>query len=175
MSDCAIRPAADSDAGSVWRLHTASIRDVCSSHYKRDEIQSWTDRQSPEKYLPFIATELFLIAELRPHASDREVVVGFAHLGNKTIQGDGRSEMEVKALYVDPDWTGKGIGKKLYNRLELHAKEECCRSLVVSSTLNAVGFYESCGFTVLSEGIHYSTDGPGMRCVHMKKILKDQS
>ena len=174
MSDCAIRPAADSDVRSVWRVHTASIRDVCSSHYKRDEIQSWTDRQRPEKYLPSIATEFFLVAELRPHASDSEIVVGFAHLGNKTSQSDGRSEMEVKGLYVDPYWTGKGIGKKLYNRLELQAKEECCSILVVSSTLNAVGFYESCGFTVLNEGIHCSTNGPAMRCVHMEKILADQ-
>lgn len=169
--DYEIRLATESDAIAVWRVHTDSIRDVCSSHYEQDEIQGWIDRQRPEKYLPFIAQDFFVVAEIRSRANEDKPLCGFGHLANKAVQSKGCSEMEVKGLYVDPNSLGRGIGKKLYLRLELHAREQACNVLTVSSTVNAVRFYESCGFAVVDEAVHCSTAGPALRCVRLQKVL----
>ena len=54
----------------------------------------------------------------------------------------------IKYLYVSPESAGNGIGKLLMRELEKRARNCGCALLVLASSLNAVGFYESCGFYV---------------------------
>ena len=53
----------------------------------------------------------------------------------------------LKVSMYRPESAGNGIGKLLMRELE-RARNCGCALLVLASSLNAVGFYESCGFYV---------------------------
>lgn len=134
-----VRIATDKDVPALFSIHTSSIRECCSAYYTSDEIATWVERQSPHKYLPFVQRQCIYVAE------ERGDVVGFAHLD----QGPDERSGEVMGLYVSPSATQRGIGGRILCFLERQAV--CSKgwtSLVVKSTLNAVGFYTSRGFAV---------------------------
>jgi len=165
MACVTIRDAKETDTDIIWRIHTGCIEKVCSSHYSKEEIESWARRWRPDKYVQFIRKEEFILAV------HEDNVVGFGHLGacedhEKFPQG---IEAEVKGLYVSPEAAGRGIGKALFEELRRRAVERGSSCLGVCSTLNAVPFYESCGFTVVKEVLHCVGDH-SLQC----KILEMQ-
>ena len=156
-----LRVATEADVPAIYSNHTSSIRERCSTHYTSDEIAAWVERQSPHKYLPFVQQQCVFVAE------EQEEVVGFAHLGQGEEEGSG----EVKALYVAPSATRRGIGSRLLCLLEHQAA--CCKgwgSLVVKSTVNAVDFYTSRGFAVVGNTQH-TVGNQSLECVLLRKEL----
>ena len=165
MACVTIRDAKETDADIVWRIHTGCIEKVCSSHYSKEEVEQWARRQRPDNYVQFIRKDEFIVA------AQEGCVVGFGHLGacedhEKFPQG---IKLEVKALYVFPEAAGRGTGRALFEELRRRAVDRRCSRLGVCSTLNAVPFYESCGFTVVKEVLHCVGDR-SLRC----KILELQ-
>lgn len=57
----------------------------------------------------------------------------------------------VRAVYVDPDYVGEGVGSALLERLEATAREWGLDSLGLHSSVNARGFYEHHGYEVVTE------------------------
>ena len=164
----AIRDAIESDAESIWRIHTESIAKICSTRYSPSDIETWVQRQQPEKYVPFIRQDTFIVAQ-----TTTQTLLGFGHMGSR----DGcSSSMEIKGLYVSPESAGKGIGKMLMRELEKRARDRGCKLLVLASSLNAVGFYESCGFCVTNQsGSHCAQCTSGhqsLQCTNMEKTLE---
>ena len=69
--------------------------------------------------------------------------------GVREIEPDHGRRMEVKHLYVAPAARGSGIGKRLMNRLEAHARKEGVAWLVLDTNRSleaATGLYRSRGF-----------------------------
>ena len=164
-----IRDAVESDAESIWRIHTDSIAKICSTRYSCSDIEPWIQRQQPEKYIPFIRQDTFIVAQ----TATRELV-GFGHMGSR--EGACSSSMHIKGLYVSPESAGNGIGKLLMRELEKRARNCGCALLVLASSLNAVGFYESCGFYVKeqSSSSHCTQCTSGhqtLACINMEKTL----
>lgn len=162
-----IRDAQETDADAIWRIHTGSIEKLCSTHYSKTDIEQWTRRQAPEKYVNFIGQDDFIVAICEGR------VVGFGHMGacedrEKLVPS---VELEVKGLYVSPEVVGRGVGRALFGELERRAVERGCRQLTVCSTLNAIPFYESCGFVVVKEVFH-CVGGHSLRCKVLEKQLK---
>ena len=160
-----IRDAQETDADAIWRIHTGSIEKLCSTHYSKTDIEQWTRRQAPEKYVKFIGQDDFIVAICEGR------VVGFGHMGacedrEKLVPS---IELEVKGLYVSPEAVGRGVGRALFGELERRAVERGCRQLTVCSTLNAIPFYESCGFVVVKEVFH-CVGGHSLRC----KVLENE-
>lgn len=162
-----IRDAQETDADAIWRIHTGSIEKLCSMHYSKTDIEQWTRRQAPEKYVKFIGQDDFIVAICEGR------VVGFGHMGacedrEKLVPS---IELEVKGLYVSPEVVGRGVGRALFGELERRAVKRGCRQLTVWSTLNAIPFYESCGFVVVKEVFH-CVGGHSLRCKVLEKQLK---
>jgi GNAT superfamily N-acetyltransferase len=67
-------------------------------------------------------------------------IVGFA----ATLDVDGRTELE--ALFVDPDWMRRGVGRELITDLVRLAKFRGVDRVVVTAGFPARGFYEEVGF-----------------------------
>jgi len=72
----------------------------------------------------------------------------------------------IHQMAVDAGERNRGVGKRL-----IHAAMESipCRSFVAETDRDAVGFYERCGFTVISLGKKY----PGVErfaCTYTKRI-----
>jgi putative acetyltransferase len=141
-----IRRARQEDKEAIWRVHGGAIRDSCAGHYPREVIEMWAGRLRAEKYAEAIDRCEFFVAE------EGGVVVGFGELGPEAgaIQG----------LYVSPDVSGRGVGRKLLATLEERARACGLKSLRLTSSLNAVPFYERAGFKAVEELTE--TIGPGV-------------
>ena len=140
-----IRRAVQGDKEAVWRVHGSAIRGTCSSHYPPEVIELWAGRLRPEKYTEAIDRYDFFVAE------EDGVVVGFGELGAEAG--------EVQGLYVSPDVKGRGVGRELLRKLEETARAYGLKSLRLTSSLNAVPFYERAGFRAVGELTE--TIGPG--------------
>jgi putative acetyltransferase len=153
-----IRRAGLADKEAIWRVHTAAIRETCKSHYTQEEIEAWAGARKPESYGLSINTGDFFVAE------ENRVVAGFGHLN--------REKGEIEAVYVRPNFERRGIGSKILRTLEDAARAHGLTSLHLSSSLNAVGFYERAGYEPQHEAKHPLQGGIEIPCVHMVKELK---
>jgi putative acetyltransferase len=65
-------------------------------------------------------------------------IIGFGNLNQKSG--------EIEALYVHPDHVGRGVGMRILQALENVALDAGLKLLRLSSSLNAVRFYEMAGY-----------------------------
>ena len=151
-----IRRAAPGDAQEICTLHRASIRQLCSVAYPPDKIAAWTDPLTPDRYLPAMQQFDFFVAE-------DSRILGFVILD---VNG-----AELNAIYLHPDAIGRGVGRRLFEHAERLARDHSVSELKVRSTLNAVGFYEACGFSRVRESVHVHPAGVELPCVEMTKTL----
>lgn len=154
-----VRLASESDIPAIHSVHISSIKEICSSHYKADEIKQWTERQSHERY-----SKLF--KEGRVYVVERDnMVIGFGHIGRTE---DADCDYEIKALYVSPAEVKQGIGRLLLTTLERSVEY---KKLLVFSSKNAVGFYERYGFVSIKDTQRCSGECAFLACVQMIKTL----
>ena len=128
--DVTIRAATLADAPRIHELHLASVRAVCASCYEPAIIDGWLAGRSPQGYFHGISTGATFVAEAGGE------IVGFC----ESVPG------EVRAVFVDPRWKGKGFGAKLLSWALSLAEAGPSGSVRLESTLNAVSFYERFGF-----------------------------
>lgn len=155
--DIRIRRAARNDGEHIWRVHTAAIRESCSSRYSDEEINAWTSRLTPDSYDSDIRGKALYVAQ------NDEQVIGFGQLN--VVTG------EVESVYVLPAHAGTGIGARLLQTLEEVARECGLKRLHLDSSLNAVGFYEHAGYTVKGETYRAMETDVSLPCIRMEKPL----
>jgi len=127
-----IRNARQVDRGAIWEIHIRAIKELCKSHYSERELQTWTEVLKPVRYEEQISKGPFFVAV----AGDS--IIGFGNLNQKSC--------EIEALYVDPDHAGRGVGIKILQALENQALNLGLKLLRLTSSLNAVRFYERAGY-----------------------------
>jgi N-acetylglutamate synthase-like GNAT family acetyltransferase len=153
----AIRKATQEDRGAIYNVHRCAALQIDAGHYGTAELEAWVTHLSPDRYEQPIATQEFVVAEL-----------------DGTVVGFGQLELEtgvVKAVYVLPDRGGKGFGASLLNALERSARVAGIERLRLDASLNSVGFYERMGYQAERPGVHRTTGGQEIQCVHMRKEL----
>ena len=127
-----IRRATLRDRESIWNVHIHAIQEVCKSHYSQKEIEDWSEVLKPTRYNEPIKRGSFLVAV------DDNVIVGFGNLN----QDSG----EIEAVYVAPEYVRRGVGREILQALESVARDVGLTMLHLSSSLNAVQFYENAGY-----------------------------
>src|SRR4051794_2297601 len=151
-----VRPGVPGDAEAIWRVHVASIRQVCSSHYTPEQIEAWAGPKRPENYVRAMSNgEWFWVAV------DNGEVVGFVSFHGDTVYG----------LYVAPGKLRQGIGAALLRAAEAGASEAGVESLKLGSTLNAEAFYRAQGY-VSAGRTSRSMNGVDVPSVRMSKSLR---
>ena len=128
----AIRAAEPADSHTVWRIHTEAIRGIKDDLYTRDDIENWARKHTPDGYAEPIAAKRIFLAELNGE------VIGFGQFNSITAV--------VERIYVLPWASRNGVGQALMREAERRAVAARCPKLHLSSSLNAVTFYERCGF-----------------------------
>ena len=127
-----IRAAEPADSHAIWRIHTEAIRGI-KAPYTAQEIESWVNKHTGHGYAAPIATKRLFVAE------ENGRLVGFGQLcGAMGV---------VERIYVLPCVSGGGVGQALMREAERRAIAAGCRKLYLNSSLNAVAFYQRCGFT----------------------------
>ncbi len=152
-----IRKATKFDASAAWAIRTQAILISCSSHYSKETVSSWSSAPMPEGFADVLIQHNALVFEARKQ------LLGF---GFVDIQ-----QSSLEALFVTPDCAGKGYGKRIANELLSIARLAGVKRLTLSSSLNAVKFYQSLGFSVDEETLWQHPSGFDLACVSMTKQL----
>ncbi len=111
----------------VVRLWEASVR-ATHAFLKEEDI---------EYFKPLILNRYLGAVVLRCIRNPRKAIIGFA----------GFEGHHLEMLFIHPDYRGKGIGKALldYGIAQLQVRKVD----VNEQNLQAVGFYQHCGFTII--------------------------
>ena len=78
----------------------------------------------------------------------------------------------IDALFVDPIWQRNGFGSKITRKFEELAMEQRIDELELSSTPNAVAFYEHLGFVSMGQFNYNHLSGFTLPSVRMLKRLR---
>jgi putative acetyltransferase len=151
-----IREAAITDADAICRVHIAAIGETCSGDYDAKTIAGWVANKDADKYkhaMIELGEDMF-VAEVDG------TIVGFASLLEDCI----------RALFIHPDAGRQGVGAALLSSVEEYAAGMGHASLTLSSTLTAVGFYQTHGWSAGDKVIQMSSDTP-VECISMTKRL----
>lgn len=126
------------------------------AHYDAREVEAWVGLlPDAARVRGMMEEDEFLVAEGGMAGS----VVGFASLR----EGD-----EVDLVYVDADHAGRGVGARLLAEVEALGWARGAAALRLTSSLNAVGFYERRGWRRVAEGARAS-GGVALGVVEMRK------
>jgi len=131
-----IRPAIINDAKEIHRIHTAAVTTTCKNCYTDIQIKARIEGRSPEGYHnSIIKNEIYIVED-----------------GNKTIGFGLVIPGEIVAIFVDPAFHNKGIGKLLLDYgLEIASKNQ--KTVKVESTINAESFYKKYGFIKIKDSV----------------------
>jgi GNAT superfamily N-acetyltransferase len=83
---------------------------------------------------------------------------------HEPASGDWR----VRGMATLPEWRGQGLGARVLDSLEAHAREEEARRLWCNARIGARSFYERAGWLV--EGDEYEIPGIGMHLLMSRQL-----
>ena len=85
---------------------------------------------------------------------------------------DSRSEpARIRAMYTDPDFTRRGVGRLIIRLCEEAAKVAGFRSATMMATMAGVPLYAACGYISVEEVLSDPIDGVRVPLVLMEKRL----
>ncbi len=132
-----IRPAVTDDAAAICRVAIQTLRESNARDYSADVIARLAAGFMPQRIAALIAGRPFYVAIA--HGT----IVGTANL-------DGAA---ARAVFVDPDHQGEGIGASLMAAIEDLARERSVATLSVQSSITAEGFYKKLGYVAVGEKV----------------------
>lgn len=142
------------DAEAHAEVHRQSVRGIASEHYRDEIIEAWASKEPEDS--PLDEEKVRFVAE-----EDGEIV-GFSDYNKETN--------ELSGLYIKPEYTGEGIGKKLLDKVEEDARKNGLEQLWCKSTITAKDFYQKHGYELIEETTH-EIDGLEMAVYKMEKEL----
>jgi len=137
-----------------------SIRQSCQSSYTREQLDALLNQYPLETvYQRWIndSDRRLTVAEYDGR------VVGFAQYFVAFSL--------IEAMHVLPAYQGRGIGRALLLDLETCAKSHAKNQVRLSASLNAVGFYERCGYTNLGRALFKCNNGVELDVVSFEKRI----
>ena len=147
-----IRKFRPDDARKVSYLVRKTLRDVNSLHYSDSVIKSMSEYYSPKGIVERSRGKTIFIAV------EGEKIIGTANVDTNLIG----------AVFIHPDYMNKGIGSKLMDKCEKHAKKHGIKNIMLKASVNAIEFYEKLGYTRGKRNYHKKG---GETCTMMKKML----
>jgi GNAT superfamily N-acetyltransferase len=182
MEEAVLRVATVEDASRVQRLMKESVAGLFPGHY--DERQSASAvRYVAEVDRLLLEDGTYFVLEHRGEFvgcggwSRRERL----YTGSGESAGDSRlldpavEPAKVRAMFVRPDWTRRGLGRRIIDACEVAAAREGFTRLALLATLPGVPLYLACGFEPLEESDVALTDGVPLRCVAMEKPISAEA
>ena len=77
----------------------------------------------------------------------------------------------IRAMFTDPAWTRRGIGRRLFERARAEAEAAGFRSLVLTATMPGVPLYEALGFHTLRRYDDVLPDGSMVPVAEMSRSI----
>ena len=128
-----------------------------SNFYSASAIAAWVNSKSLKAYQNIPNHNRLIVAE------EKEQIIGFGLLN--------LDKKSIDSLYVWPNQAGRGYGKILLECIEKIAQEEGIDELTLSSTLNAVEFYQHMGYEKKMRSSYRLLSGVTLDCISMNKKI----
>ena len=129
-----IRRAKVSDAKDIIKFNKETIRKVNSRDYPREVIRAWAKALK----VSHLKKRIEEGSRITFVASEKGRAVGFIGINPETKR--------IQALYVDHNYIGKGIGKKLLLKGENQLRSLGVKTSVIHCSITGIPFYESQGY-----------------------------
>ncbi|MGO4800493.1 GNAT family N-acetyltransferase [Pseudomonas sp. W22_MBD1_FP4] len=152
-----IKRATPEDANAAFDIRREAIRSQCIGAYTAEQMALWTRGSADDGYSTLMEKPFYL-----GWVNDEPVATGMLDLDNN----------EVGALFVLPQFTGRGYGKAMLDHLEALARELELAEVVLDATLNAASFYRACGYVGEQPAIYRSPSGLELACIPMTKRIE---
>jgi GNAT superfamily N-acetyltransferase len=173
-----LRLARPDEADAIDALMKASTRDLFPDYY--DAVQT----EAAIEYIAsvdaaLIADGTYFVAEI----DDELVACGGWSRRDKLFTGAGEAagsarlldpETEparVRAMFVRPDWTRRGLGRRILEACEAAARAEGFRRMALMATLPGRPLYEAYGFRGSGEVMVRMPNGIEVACEPMEMSL----
>ena len=179
-----IRLATLQDAPHIAELIQRSVRDLGRQHYSPQQIESAL------QYVFGVDTQLihdqtYYVAAVSQAASASDLIVGAGGWSRrKTLYGGDQAKREpdqflnppldaakIRAFYVHPAWSRRGIGRRLLQACEMAAHEAGFTQLELMATLTGETLYAVNGFVAADHVNINMPDGVTLPVVKMHKPL----
>ena len=163
MDPIYFRLANINDCEDLYKVQVGSLQGACSipGGYSKEEIKVLVGLQSVNQYVDPVNRGRVIVA----CQSSDSGVVGFTY-----YDFVDEEVLEIKKLYVSSDCVGCGIGSLLMQRIKrLVDKNGHVKKMIVTSSVNAVKFYEKHGFVVDQEVVYATCDHVSVNCIKMSK------
>lgn len=158
-----IRSADADDAAHILDMHHDSVHKLAKTHYPQNKLDSWSPPPTPER-IHKLADKLHSGEELGFVAEHKDKIIGYG-----ALVPDGK---EVRAVYVSPEWAHQGVGKALLTQIMKKAISEFgIEQLTLSSSLNAIAFYQRHGFEIIEMRDHCMQSGDSLKSAYMRLIF----
>ena len=130
-----IRTYQASDAGQLAEMVKRCLLQVNSRDYSSQIIDRLCLYYSPERFIEL--------------SSRRQIYI--ASSGISVLGTVSREDNHVYTMFVEPDWTGHGIGRKLMRHIEGLAAQEGHGNMETDASITAHNFYQRLGYVDLHE------------------------
>jgi GNAT superfamily N-acetyltransferase len=180
--DPVLRVATRTDATRVETLMRQSVAELFPLYYDARQTAS-SVRYVAEVDPNLLEDGTYFVLE-----SDGEVVAcggwsrrALLYTGSGNSDADRRlldpdtEPAKVRAMFVHPDWTRRGLGRRIIEECETAARREGFKRLALMATLPGVPLYLACGFEPLEESEVALADGVKVACVAMEKSIERQA
>jgi len=173
-----LRLARIDEADAIDALMKASTRGLFPSYY---------DAAQTEAAIQFVASvDSALIADgtyFVAEAEDELVACGGWSRRDKLYTGSAEGNTDarlldpaseparVRAMFVRPDWTRRGLGRRILEACEAAAREEGFETLALMATLPGRPLYEAYGFRATGDSIVRMPNGVELACTAMEKPI----
>ena len=150
-----VRPMKPGEAGEVSRVIIAAIRSGFAPSYSPDVVEATARGNSPEAVLARASKQVdYVLTE-----------------DTRVIAMIGLKRNEIGHLFVDPAHSGKGAGRWLVDFARRKFQAAGHRDMFTLASLNAVGFYERCGFRAEGRGAFPLGEGLKLEYVRMRAAV----
>jgi len=153
--DLSIRPMQPADVERVSEVIVSAIRADLPSSYPPDVVAGLVAGNSPQA-----------VAAHAPKQADYVCL-----LAGRIVAMIGLKRNEVGHLFVEPEFAGRGVGRRLVAFAADQFRRAGYPDMIVLSSLNAVGFYARCGFVEEGRGSFEVGAGLPLEYIRMRAPL----
>ena len=154
-----IREIRPEDARAFLEVHRAAVRGHASKDYSSEVIEAWAPMPITAQHVEGVRSN-----------PDGEYRLG-AEIGGRLVGIGVVQKNELRACYVTPSASRRGVGSALLREIERAAREQGTTYFKADSSLTAEPFYRSNGYLVRERGEHVLHNGQRMACVKMRKYV----
>jgi N-acetylglutamate synthase-like GNAT family acetyltransferase len=174
----ALRKATLEDRPALEQLIAESARGLSRADYTDAQVEAalggafGVDSELIRDETYFVAEADGRIVGCGGWSRRRTLFGGDAQPGRRSeLLDPARDSARIRAFFVHPDWSRRGIGRAILERCEAEARANGFRSTELLATLPGERFYRALGYTGAERTEHSLRDGVVIEFVPMRKLL----